>query len=161
MVPSVNSPGDPRIQGPCRRIVLCNPLVFPFNHNVHGKFKCGGFGTAVPVICYPSAKWRQRDLSKCGNNFHFHLHYVRTPVWDQEMLFWRDAPVSHKILTWRLIGASDVLLGLEFLREWKGFGGCICAVYKQAFFMGERIHFLLPLAIKFYNIFSSETFTWI
>lgn len=54
------SPGDARIQGPCRRIVLCKPLTFPFNHNVCGKFKRGVFWTAAPVICYPSAKWRQQ-----------------------------------------------------------------------------------------------------
>lgn len=100
MAPSVYSPGDPRIQGPYRRIVLCKPLIFPFSHNVNGKFKCGVSEAAAPVICYPSAKWRQWDLSKCGNNFHFHLYHVTTPVWAQQTLVWRDAPVYYKVLTW-------------------------------------------------------------
>lgn len=162
MAPSVYFPGDPRIQGPCRRVVLCMPLIFPFNHNVHGKFKCGVFETAAPVICSPSAQWRQQDLGKCGNNFDFHLYHVRTPVWAQQTLIWRDAPVSHKVLTWHrsLIGASDMLLGLEFLRERTDFGEQLLCSYKQVFFMSERIHFLLPLAIRFYNFFSSETFMW-
>lgn len=31
----------------------------PFNDSVPEKLKCGILGAAVPVICYPCAKWRQ------------------------------------------------------------------------------------------------------
>lgn len=59
-------------------LALRKPLMHPANHSVPEKLQCGILGAAVPVICCPCVTWRQLDLSKCGNNFHFNLHHVRT-----------------------------------------------------------------------------------
>ena len=78
------------------------------------------------------------------------------------MLICWDAPAPNKASTLaQKVDVLDMLLGLEFMRKWKILEDSICAVYKQAFYMGEKMNFLLPSAVKYYVSFLiSEAFMW-